>query len=234
MPRNPIESVEIVEPPLRELSKTGSSFKRGCLTGCLFFILIIALGLIGIKILIGAGPTTIKTVPYNFPPDIPIYDRDNIEQMTFIPGKYKYRSTEIAAFFPKILLSPVILRIQGATDAAASTTSGWFSLSNLWQVIRTPVSNLDDTVEFEWQNLDAEPDFVYTYYRKELEKKHYAISDEVRLDARQHFSFSRSDGLSGFFVVEGDATLKPGTDYAALTVNIPHAFIPSTVFPSKR
>lgn len=218
MPRNPIEAVEIVEPPIRELTKNQSSFKRGCFTGCFFIILCVGLALGTIKILIGVGPTTIKTVPAAFPNDIPIYDKDAIEQITSIPGKYKYRSTEIAALFPKILLSPLLTR---AYDARQTTTSSQSTWRDIWRILATPVSSLNDTVEIEWADLDAEPDFIYTYYKKELSKKKYLINDEVREQTEQHFSFNREDGIEGFFLVSGDATTKPGTDYAALTVTLP-------------
>lgn len=230
MPRNPIEAVEIVEPPIRELTKSQSSFKRGCFTGCLFIIVCIGLGLGTIKILIGAGPSTIKTLPANFPKDIPVYDKDAIEQITYIPGKYKYRSTEIAALFPKVLLSPLLVRVQDAGQSTATATSSeaQSTWQDIWQILATPVSNLNDTVEIEWKNLDAEPSFIYTYYKKELSKKKYLVSDEVRERAEQHFSFNREDGVSGFLVVKGDEEAKPGTDYAALTVTLPkeNRFVP--------
>jgi hypothetical protein len=226
MPRNPIDSVEIVEPPIRELTKTRSSFKRGCVTGC-FFILILGVATVGgIKFLIGAGPSTFKSVPSIFPKDIPIYDKDAIEAITFIPGKYKYRSTEIAAFFPKILLSPIILRIQGV-NAPTPTTTEQSALRGLWRMVSTPVSDLSDTIHVEWKNIDAEPTFVYSYYKKELTKKDYAITNEVRSKTEQRFLFSREDGINGFLLVEGDEETKPGTDYAALMVNIPHKLLTS-------
>ncbi len=220
MPRNPIEAVEIVEPPIRELTKSQSSFKRGCFTGCLFIVIAIALFLLGIKFLIGAGPSVIKTVPSTFPQDIPVYDKDAIERITFIPGKYIYRSTEIAALFPKVILSPLLVRVPDSTqtNTTSKTPSTW---NDIWQIISTPVNNLSDSVEIEWRNLDAEPSFIYTYYKKELGKKKYLINDEVRNKNEQHFTFTREDGISGFLLVEGDEESKPGTDYAALTVSIP-------------
>lgn len=222
MPRNPIASVEIVEPPIGELTKKQSSFKRTCFTGCIFIVIFIVFLIVGIRFLIGDGPETVKTVPAEFPTAIPVYDKDAIERITYVPGKYKYRSTEIAAFFPKIILSPLLLRVQDY-DLATSTAvgRGELSLNTLWRIISTPVSELKNTIQIEWRNIEAEPSFVFSYYRKELSKKGFVIENEVRQRTRQHFSFYNNIGISGFLVVEGDEEAKPGTDYAVLTVNIP-------------
>lgn len=224
MPRNPIESVEIVEPPIGELTRTRSSFKRTCFTGCLFIVLFVISLVVGARLLIGAGPETVKSVPENFPQAIPVYDKDAIEAITFISGKYKYRSTEIAAFFPKVILSPLLVRIHDSEFSTGTSTSrAKLSLDSVWQIVRTPVSELKDTVQIEWRDINAEPSFVYSYYKKELTKNGYKIEDEVRERARQHFLFNHKTGVTGFLVVEGDEEAKPGTDYAVLTVNIPPA-----------
>ena len=184
----------------------------------IFFIALV----VGIRFLIGSGPKTVKNVTTNFPKDIPIYDKDAIERITYIPGQYKYRSTEIAAVFPKIILSPLLIRVQNTelvTNNAKQQRD--FSLDTVWRIVATPVSELKDTVQIEWRDIDAEPSFVYSYYRKELTKIGYEIDDESRKRARQHFSFANSKGITGFLVVEGDEEAKPGTDYAVLTVNIP-------------
>lgn len=221
MPRNPIASVEIVEPPIGELTKTKSSFKRACFTSCLFMVLFFVALILGVRFLIGSGPKTIKNVPPHFPTSIPVYDKDAIVRMTYIPAKYKYRSTEIAAVFPRIILSPLLIRVQDVDISRTNTPQRGFSIASVWHIINTPTSELKDTVQIEWQKLEAEPSFVYTYYRKELSKKDFVIENEVRQRARQHFEFRNNAGVTGFLVVEGDEEAYPGTDYAALTVNIP-------------
>ena len=91
----------------------------------------------------------------------------------------------------------------------------------LWKLITTPVGDHRDTVQIEWKNIDAEPSFVISYYRKELGKSGYTVDLVSEGQGVKQFSFSKPTGASGALFVQGDETLKPGTDYAALTVNIP-------------
>lgn len=216
MVRRNLDNIEIIEPPLNELTKK-HSYKRTCLTGCGCLVIVLIAAAIGLRVYIGPGPTTIKNLPGNFPPDIPIYDRDAIENMTFISGKYKNRGIEIAAFFPKIILSPLLVNMENSENSN-NESKGW---KGVWQVITAPVGDHRDTVQIIWRQLDAEPSFVIAYYRKELMKKNYRIEIESEGKNLRQFSFSREDGVSGSLYVQGDETVGPGTDYAILTVNLP-------------
>ena len=221
--RKNIDNVEIVEPPIGELSKKYSTFstiKRTCLAGCGCLVFLIIIGIILMRVSMGSGPETLKQVPANFPTDIPIYDKDNIERITFISGKYKNRGVEIAAFFPKIILSPLFLSLDKNQPQRNSNENKFVSSAkSLWRIIRSPVSDHRDTVQIEWKNLDAEPMFIINYYKIELGKQKYKIDLESEgRDVRQ-FSFSKDD-ISGSMYVQGDEEAKPGTDYAVLTVSI--------------
>ena len=103
MPRN-LDSIEIVEPPIGELSKKRNGFFRTCLTSVIIIIVLLAIGILAIRMSLGPGPKILSKLPDNFPADVPVYDRENIEVITFISGRYKNRGMEIAAFFPKIFL----------------------------------------------------------------------------------------------------------------------------------
>ncbi len=215
MVRRNLDNIEIIEPPLNELTKK-HSYKRTCLTGCGCFVFVIIAAAVGLRLYIGQGPTTIKTIPTNFPTDIPVYDKDAIENITFISGKYKNRGIEIAAFFPKVILSPLLVKMeQGKTT---TDTGGW---KGIWQIITAPVGDHRDTIQINWSNLDAEPSFIISYYRKELTKTNFKIEVESEGNNVRQFSFSREDGTSGSLYVEGDETARPGTDFATLTVNLP-------------
>lgn len=213
MVRRNLDNIEIIEPPLNELTKK-HSYKRTCLTGCGCLVFIIIAAAVGLRLYIGPGPTTIKTLPTNFPTDIPIYGRDNIEDITFISGKYKNRGIEIAAFFPKVILSPLLVKME---QTSTSTNNGW---KGIWQVITSPVGDHRDTVQITWRTLDAEPSFIIAYYQKELTKKNFKIEVESTGQSVRQFSFSREDGISGSLYVQGDETARPGTDSAILTVNL--------------
>ncbi|KKQ40276.1 MAG: hypothetical protein US58_C0022G0025 [Candidatus Magasanikbacteria bacterium GW2011_GWA2_37_8] len=220
--RRNIDNIEIVEPPLEELTRK-HSYKRTCFTGCGCIVFFIIAGIVALRFYVGPGPTTLKTIPSQFPADIIVYDPDNIQSITFISGKYKNRGIEIAALFPKIILSPLLLTMNKDTGETANSTINKESslVKNLWKVISAPVGDHRDTIQIEWQNIDAEPSFVVGYYKKELAKKNFTIDVESEGQAVRQFSFSRVDGISGSFYAEGDETIAPGTPYAILTVNLP-------------
>ncbi len=222
MARPNFEKIEIVEPPIQELSKNRSSFRRTCLTGCgcvVFFLIFI---IVGLWFIIGPGPKTVKTTPANFPTDVPIYDRDNIEQITIISGRYRSRGVAIAGFFPKIILSPLLVRgnvgIDEGAETAATPTTRWEYLKRVWQLLVSPAPDKRDSVQIEWQKLDAEPSFIISYYKKELRKSGYTIDQENQGTKRVLF---HKDSIDGIIAVTGDEESRPGTDYVVMTVNLP-------------
>lgn len=220
MSKNKLDTVEIVEPPLGELTKKHYPFRRTCLTGCGCLLLVIVGAVVAFRLIVGNGPTTLSTVPANFPSDIPIYDKDTIEQITFISGRYKDRSMEIAAFFPKIILSSILLTVQhNAQPQNLSASTSTIPLSRrLWSLITTPVGDTRDTVQIQWRNMDAAPSFVSSYYKKELLKKGYAIDEEKNDHGIYTFVFNQGT-VSGALLAQGEEEQRPGTDYAVLTVN---------------
>ncbi len=218
MARPNIEKVEIVEPPIGELSKSRSSFKRSCLTGCGCVIFFIAALLVGLRFFIGSGPTKLKTIPPDFPVAIGIYDQDSIETITRIPGRYKSRGLTIAAIFPKLILSPLLLNANEPSDVSSTTFTE--TAKHIVGLITSPVTDGRDTVRIEWKNMDAEPDFVVSYYQNELRKAGFNITDTVVNGTTKQFTFENST-LSGTLFVQSDEEKNPGTDYAVLTVNLP-------------
>ncbi len=218
-----IDDIEIVEPPVGELSKQRNSLKKTCLTGCGCVIFLVAVILVLIRLFIGSGPTTIKVLPNNFPDGIPVYEKDSIEAITSISGTYKNRSMEIAAFFPKVILSPLLLRLH--PDTTASSSEGFIAANkDFWTLLTTPVGDARDTIQIEWINLDAEPSFVASYYKKELTKKGYTVSEILSVSGTYEITFDGEGGVGGALLSKGAEEERPGTDYASLTVNFPAGF----------
>lgn len=222
--RKKVDNIEIVEPPVQELTKHNSGFKKACFTGCGCVVLFIIALFIGIRIYVGPGPKNLTSVPPNFPAEIPIYDKDAIDKITFVPGKYKNRGLETAAIFPKIILSPLFLALNKEGSNALTPTSTMLEreanvVRNLWKLITAPVGDHRDTVQIEWRNVNAEPNFFISYFKKELEKKNYAIEIESRGQGVRQFSFSGLNGVTGMLYVKNNEKNYSGTDYAILTVN---------------
>lgn len=231
--RRNINNVEIVEPPIGELTKKYSAFstiKRTCLSGCGCLILLIIGIIIFMRLALGSGPQTLKKIPDNFPTNIPVYDENNIEQITFVSGKYKNRAIEIAAIFPKIILSPFLLTLN-KNEQNTNDTNKMTSVTNLWKIISAPVSDHRDTVQIEWRNLDATPSFIINYYKTELKKEDYNIDEESKGNNTQQFSFSK-DNITGSIYVQGNEEIKAGTDYMFLMINLGETSSPADFFPS--
>lgn len=218
MRRDIIKDVKIKEPPLEELSRRYSTFsniKRTCLAGCGCLVFLLVALIIILKFALGVGPQQVTTAPANFPADIPIYGKENITAITFISGKYKNRAIEIAAIFPKLILSPLISVLdKDLVDDQAGKKS---TLKNMWRIINSPISDQRDVIKIRWDNLTAEPDFVYNYYQTELKKKGYTIEAESKGQIEQQFSFSKQT-TAGSLYVKSDHE-KTGTALANLIVN---------------
>jgi len=224
MDKDLIKDVEIVEPPMRELTKRKFGFAAACMSSCGFFLLIIIGLIIGLKIYIGQGPQTLKTLPESFPQDISIYDQYNIDSITFISGKYKSRSIGVASLIPKIVLSPLFysLRDGETTDGQTTTPTKKFSAYNFWRLITTPVSNNRDTIQIEWRDIQAEQSFLISFYKNKLREKQFKIETESESTIFKQFTFSRSDGIDGTVYARHPEGSKK-IDYAFLIINIPTA-----------
>ena len=210
--RRNLDNIEIVEPPIEELTKK-RSWKGACFTSCAFLLILIAGVAVGIKIYVGPGPQTLKTVPANFPADILIYDKNNIETITYISARYKERGLGIATLLPKLVLAPVFYNSQNNDSDSA--------LKNIWNVVSTQNSESKDSVQIEWKDVDTDPDFIISYYKKELRKKNFKMEVQSQGENVQQFSFTREDGVSGSVYASNSADKKSSTEYLMLTVNIP-------------
>lgn len=221
-PADLIDDVEIVEPPLQELTRKGSFFKRTCLTGCGCVVVIIIAIIIGIYLFLGKGPDELKSIPDYFPDTIPLYDKDAIEKITLIPGKYEKRSIELALFFPKIILAPLSDdSLENTTSSAqAILNSQMNSIKKLWSVAATPDEDYTNTVKIEWRDVSADPQFIFSYYKNELTKNNYHVKIEDENPLQPQFSFSYKE-ISGTFIAYKDAGKKGGTSHAILKVILP-------------
>jgi hypothetical protein len=222
MKRNLIDDIKIIEPPIQEITKKKSGWAKACFTGCGCLVFFLILIIVGIKVAMGPGPKEIKELPANFPTDIPVYDKNNVETMIFISGQYKNRGIEIAAFFPKIILSPLLLTLDNNENSAPDSGNWQNRLKDIWKLVSTPVGDHRDTVRIEWHEIEASQNFIINYYKNELTKANFTIELESEGNATKQFSFKRDDGISGSFYTlkstEDEKTI--GTKEVVLTVNL--------------
>lgn len=224
-----LKDVEIVEPPIGELTKKNRWVGKACLSGCGFLLLLIITVIISIRLFIGPGPKETKNLPKNFPRDIPIYDEYNVEKITAISARYKSRSVEIAALFPKVILSPLIMSLGGNSNADISTSTEEISVTKeVWRIITQPITDKTDTVEVEWSNIQSEPKAMLSYYSTKLVDANYVLDTESEGAGFRQLAFSRPDGFSGSVYIGFTPENLKQIDYAFLIVNIPLEIISST------
>jgi len=219
MRRDIIKDVEIKDPPLEELTKrysTFSSIKRSCIGGCGCLIFLIIIIIVILKLFLGVGPQTVNKVPIDFPASIPVYDPESISEITFIDGQYKNRAIEIAAIIPKLILSPLISALD--QDAINTSNDEKTNIKNVWKIINSPVGDQRNVVKIHWTNMNAESNFVYNYYKNELIKANYIVTDvNLNDDNAKQFSFLQGN-IGGSFYVKINKN-RAGTELANLIVN---------------
>ncbi len=214
--RRNVEDIEIKEPPLQELNKKRSCLKRSCLTGfgCILIFLLVSVGII----YFAANPRKkeLKTVPANFPSEIPVYDKDAIHTITFISGQERGRWIELAAYVPKIIVSPLLIALENNESNPASPERTW---AKFLRVIEEPVADRRDQVTIEWSNLSAQPKFVEAYYQSALKKANFSVEPTHDAEGSKQFTFSK-DSVDGYLLLQDDAQ-KDGTDMILLNVRVP-------------
>lgn len=219
--RRSIEDIEIKEPPIEDITKKHSCAKRGCSSscGCLFFIL---LGmLILLKFVANPSLKSISKIPESVPQNIPIYDKDNIASVSFVSGQTQGRSVAIVSHVPSAILSPIfsLLGIHlPPPDQAALSEKKITSLNTIKQLIHN--TNHTDIVSISWTNLDAEPDFIFAYYKTKLRKNGYRIFQSSDTENQKNFSFSGQNHIDGQLLINDDWSV-PGTDHMTLIIYIP-------------
>lgn len=214
--RRNIDNIEIKDPPIEELKKKSSCLKSSCFTGCgCIFIFVIA-SIFLLKYSGGPQTKELKAVPDNFPTStIPVYDKDSIDKINFTPGNQISRIQEIAAFVPKLILSPILMIWENKTTNLRDT----FNWQNFQNFMKKPAVDPRDTVVIEWKDLPADPRFIEKYYKNELTKNKFEILMINEDQYNYQFTFSKND-LEGTFLLVDDAN-KKGTDYFTVTLKIP-------------
>ncbi len=220
--RQEIDKIEIKEPPIEELNKKRSCLRRSCGTGCGCFAIVVILSLVLLRFTIGPKTKEVRDIPQTFTEAIPLYDIDNVDSIKFTSGKERGKRIEVAAYFPKTILSPFIIYFDKdckyipQTDIVCADMTGW---QKFRAFISDPVTDKRDTYNIEWSELHAKQDFIIEYYQTELKKKGYSIGLLSENNDIKQFTFS-NNMIDGLIYTMDDASTKD-TDFVSLTVNLP-------------
>jgi len=218
--RRNIEQIEIKEPPIQELRKKRSCFKRTCFTGCGCISIFIIASILLLKFASEPRIKEIKEVPENFPPTIPLYDSDNIQKISLTSGKEKGRVVEIVAFVPKLILSPIILGLDKKNNTSSDSIKNSDYWKNFVDIMKEPVTDHRDITMIEWTDMPAEPWFIQSYYETELKSNNYQTERDNKTDNTIRKLNFELDKIEGVLSIEDDPA-KDGTDYVSLTIKIP-------------
>jgi hypothetical protein len=211
-PDDLIDNVEIVEPPLQDITHKGSFLKRACLSGCLFLLIIAALIIALVCAILGSRSKSISKLPSYFPASIPAYDRDNISEITLESDRYKTRKKELSEALDKFLSNPLNLASRNKNEPNF--------IQKIWSTINTPKEQYPNTIVIEWKNINAEPKFVYSYFKNQLQKNGYEFKNEDANEEKPFFEFNK-DYINGTFTAQKSTDDKK-TAWLKITVTLPY------------
>jgi len=153
-------------------------------------------------------------IPTDVPQEVPIYDEENLDQISYVQGSQRAQAIEFLAFVPKAILSPLILTIENADEAAGvDSESLWESFI---RILGTPVADHRNIVSVEWSELQASPSFIHSYYQTALTQGGYTETDELGGD-RTRFENTKK-GTTVIIQTEDNGNDQDGTEYAILKI----------------
>jgi len=214
MSKDLIEDVQIIEPPIEELTKKNSGFKKACFSSCLTALLLLILGIVAFRLYLGRGPHEIKTLPKNYPLTIEVYDRYNVDRVTLISQKYKNRSLRLAGLFSKIIISPTLLNLSTPTPQEEAGLKK--QAQELWTFINTPLGSYTDTVKIEWRNIESTTEAMMSFYKNTLAKNGFTITEKENA-GYQIIEFNQ-EGVDGSLYVQKNIQ-NDMVSYAFLLIN---------------
>jgi hypothetical protein len=209
MSKDLIRDVEIIEPPIEELTKKNSWLRKTCLNSCLTTILFIAILIGGLKLYLGSGPKNIKRLPKNYPLEIPVYDEYNTSKVVFISGQYKSRSLKLTGIFSQIILPDEFLSGLDTENPYHTSTVNQ-KIINTWRFASGSTVDNRDTVKIEWSNKEVNTEEIIAFYENKLKESGFIITTE-KTATYQKINFRKD-------TTDGVVYIKP-TDSIFLLVN---------------
>jgi hypothetical protein len=168
----------------------------------------------------------IKTLPDSFPSDlIPMYDKENIEGITYLSAQEKGNTLERLAYIPKIIITPLYLMVEQYLPSNYQILSDTRDLSGterFKQIVAQPLFENNSTFTIHWTNLSARPSFIKVYYTDELTKTGFTVTTTpITPQFSEEITFTHtSEPISGTLRIIDPSPTDRGTDEVILELNI--------------
>lgn len=220
------ETIEIQEPTIQTLGKNRSCLKRSCFGGCGCLFLVCIAFLLMVRILAVPNLKELKTLPDSFPSDlIPMYDKENIEGITYLSAQEKGNTLERLAYIPKIIITPLYLMVEQYLPSNYQILSDTRDLSGTQrfkQIISQPLFESNSTFTIHWTHLSARPSFIKEYYTDELIKTGFTVTTTaVSPQFSEEITFIHTnEPISGTLRIVDPSPTDRGTDEVILELNI--------------
>jgi hypothetical protein len=220
------ETIEIQEPTIQTLGKNRSCLKRSCFGGCGCLFLICIAFLLMVRLLAVPNLKELKTLPDSFPSElVPMYDKENIERISYLSAKEKGNTLERLAYIPKIIITPLYLMVEQYLPSNYQILSDTRDLSGrerFTQIINKPLFANNSTFTIEWTHLSARPSFIKEYYTDELTKTGFTVtSTPVTPQYSEEITFTHTtEQINGTLRIIDPSPTDRGTDEVILELNL--------------
>jgi len=219
MPEEFEDRITIEEPPIQKITKKKSScFKRTCFNGCGCLILLIVGSLFFLKFIAGPSEKSIAKLPDSVRQMVPLYDEKQISNIRFYPGAESKQKSELLTFFPKLIVSPLVIYFPHRLGDKGPYTSTSTKKEIFYGFMREPIGETRDIYTIEWKNLSVEPRFIAEYYQTELKKKSFVQEYDQKNGNTRQMLYSTTSTLVNILIEDPDHR-SHDTDSVTMTIS---------------
>ncbi len=204
MPENFDDRVTIEEPPIQQITKKRSCFKRTCSNACGCLILLIIGSLIFLKLAARPSDKTLDSVPEALRQTVPIYDERQVFRIEFSPGAESKQKFEVVTFFPKLIVSPIVVHFPHRFGDKGPYTTTSTKKEIFYGFMRQPIGETRDIYTLEWKNISTSPQFIAAYYQTEMEKKNFILDYDQYNGQKRQLLFSNPTTLVSVIIQDPD------------------------------
>lgn len=211
--------VVIEEPAIQKLSHKTSCLKKTCFNACGCLVLVLIGSFIFLRMIASPNEQNLKTIPETLKTQIPLYDTESLQKITFAAGKEKQNKIGLLVFLPKLIISPFVVHFPEKFLATESFSNTSTKKEILYTFMRAPITEAKDSYTLEWENLTAEPDFIYNFYKDEMEKKKFTTQYDQSTEDLHQLLFSSTSSMAAVRI-EDKKNIKNGTDRVIMNISI--------------